>query len=412
MKSRALRFILILSLLCIETGCGYLYRKIGGDFVGEPEEMEAALTPLAKSLIDKAFAGLDPNRLVDVHLHLIGNGKTGSGVEVNPTWMSLWHPLRRARTYVYMSASGVSDPEQADRLYVERLVRLTNAFPAGTRFFLYAMDRHYLPNGEIDPVATTYYVPNDYLWTVYQRHPKLFVPVPSIHPYRKDALEELERWAGRGCRFLKWLPNSHGMDPLDPKLIPFYKRMKELRVTLLTHTGDEQAIDADNHQHLGNPLRLRLPLEHGVKVVALHCATHGEHKDLDDPEAPGLPSFELLLRIMDNPKYKGLLFGGLAATTFYHHVGDPLDAMLARDDLHERFINGSDYPVPGVNVVTQPSGLADLGYISEEEADALNEIYGYNPLLFDFVVKRTVRHPKTGQRFRDEAFLLPESMEP
>ena len=38
------------------------------------------------------------------------------------------------------------------------------------------------------------------------------------------------------------------------------------------------------------------------------------------------------------------------------------------------------------------------GFITSEERSALNEIYDFNPLLFDFVLKRTMRHPETKQK--------------
>ena len=34
----------------------------------------------------------------------------------------------------------------------------------------------------------------------------------------------------------------------------------------------------------------------------------------------------------------------------------------------------------------------------------LHEIYDYNPLLFDFVLKRPLRAPQTGERFAAEVF--------
>ena len=44
------------------------------------------------------------------------------------------------------------------------------------------------------------------------------------------------------------------------------------------------------------------------------------------------------------------------------------------------------------------------GLITKEERGHLNEIYDYNPLLFDYVVKRTIRHPNTGERLSATIF--------
>ena len=50
--------------------------------------------------------------------------------------------------------------------------------------------------------------------------------------------------------------------------------------------------------------------------------------------------------------------------------------------------------------------------IGAEERELLNEIYDYNPLLFDFVVKRTIRHPESGERFPPNVFMIRPGLEP
>ena len=82
-----------------------------------------------------------------------------------------------------------------------------------------------------------------------------------------------------------------------------------------------------------------------------------------------------------------------------------------RTDLHPRLLNGSDYPLPAINVIIRTGELLELGYITEEERGYLNEIYDFNPLLFDFVVKRTVRGPN-GERFAPEVFYAREFTAP
>ena len=82
----------------------------------------------------------------------------------------------------------------------------------------------------------------------------------------------------------------------------------------------------------------------------------------------------------------------------------PLLTLLKRTDLHPRLVNGSDYPLPAINTVCRTRDLVELGLITENERESLNEIYEYNPLLFDLAVKRTVRHPVTGDRFPPSVF--------
>src|SRR5262249_55978985 len=155
----------------------------------------------------EAFRDLDGLELADFHVHLAGLGRGGSGIEVNPASLSVWHPLQRARTAVYMSASGVRNNETTDEDYVRRLVDLARGFPKPIKCFIFALDRCYRFDGSPDPERTSLYVPNKYVFRIAAEHPDLFVPVMSVNPYRTDAIDEIEKWAKRGCRHLKWLPN-------------------------------------------------------------------------------------------------------------------------------------------------------------------------------------------------------------
>jgi hypothetical protein len=67
--------------------------------------------------------------------------------------------------------------------------------------------------------------------------------------------------------------------------------------------------------------------------------------------------------------------------------------MLARRDLHHRLVNGSDYPLPAVNVVIQLDPLVANGLRSADRKAPLQEIYAVDPLLFDSVLKRSITAP-------------------
>jgi len=64
----------------------------------------------------------------------------------------------------------------------------------------------------------------------------------------------------------------HGIDPSDERCDNFYQKMKELDLILLSHGGEEKAVETEEDQRLGNPLLLRRALDHGVKVIVAHCA--------------------------------------------------------------------------------------------------------------------------------------------
>jgi len=167
--------------------------------------------------------------------------------------------------------------------------------------------------------------------------------------------------------------------------------------------GEEQAVHAREDQKLGNPLRFRRPLDLGVRVVMAHAASLGSDEDLDHG-GELRPSFELFLRLMDEPRYEGRLYGEISALTQVNRLPEPLLVLLERSDLHHRLINGSDYPLPAINAVVWTSALVGYGLLTSEERLGLNEIYGHNPLLFDYVTKRTLRHPQSGARFPADVF--------
>jgi predicted TIM-barrel fold metal-dependent hydrolase len=257
-------------------------------------------------------------------------------------------------------------------------------------------------------------VPDAYAIGVAARDPQLAAAC-SIHPYRPDALAALEACAARRVRIVKWLPNAMGIDPEEPRTRPFYERMRALDMVLLSHAGKEAAVEAAGRQHLGNPLRLRAPLAAGVRVIAAHFAGLGEDEDLEDPARRREPSWRLLMRMMDEPRWQGLLFADISAATQANRVPEPLATLLRRQDLHGRLVNGSDYPLPAVNVVIRTSSLVATGFITPAERAALNEIYEYNPLVFDYVLKRTlktrdaqgVEHRFSPSIFQEHPSLLP-----
>jgi predicted TIM-barrel fold metal-dependent hydrolase len=393
---------LILSIALVSmmlNSCGFIYDKFGGDFDGEPQELKAKLTPKAKELIEAAFEGIDPDKLLDFHTHIVGLGANGNGTYVNPEMMSWLHPYQHLQFLIYISASGIKNLENADSEYVSRLANLIDNIPNHGRHMILAFDKFYDTDGKEDMEQTHFHVSNNYVFQVAKERPDIFIPMISVHPYQKGALEILEKWHKQGARFVKWLPNSMGIDPADKRNDPFYKKMRDLGMVLLTHTGDEGAV-GEKYPEYGNPKRFERALNMGLKVIMVHCASLGSYIDpVSGEEEAG---FEIFLKMMG--KYEGLLFGEISTLTQSNRYmeNDALKTILSRKDLHHRLVNGSDYPLPGINFLYRTKGLAD------EEKEALNLIYSYNPLLFDFVLKRTLRHPDNpSQKLPASVFMSP-----
>ncbi len=384
----ALRMLLAVVAL-LAGGCASLIDAIGGAASRDPERMLSGMSAAAREVLLRAYADVDSAKLLDYHVHLFGTGAEQSGAYVNARMRSWRHPLARARFLVYRSAARVTDESQAEPQAFLRLLALARGHRG--KFVLLAFDQYHGDDGGANRELSEFHVPDDYAFGLAARHPELFVAACSVHPYRPDALAQLERCAARGVRIVKWLPNAMGIDPADARCRPFYARMRALDMVLLSHAGGEAAIDAEAGQHLGNPLRLVAALSAGVKVIASHFAGYGDDDDLEHPGAPRQPAWRLLLRMMDDPRWDGLLFADISATTQANRTPQPLATLLRRGDLHHHLVNGSDYPLPAVNILIRTSQLEAFGLIRPHERAALNEIYDFNPIVFDFVLKRTLR---------------------
>ena len=129
----------------------------------------------------------------------------------------------------------------------------------------------------------------------------------------------------------------------------------------------------------------------------------GEHADIDKSiEGPAVHAFGLFARLMGEAKYEGQLFGEISSVTQANRTGPLLEILLKRSEWHHRLINGSDYPLPGVVPLYSPRRFVEQGYLNENEAKVLSDIRRYNPLLFDFVLKRSL--VKNGRRFAPAVF--------
>jgi mannonate dehydratase len=230
--------------------------------------------------------------------------------------------------------------------------------------------------------------------------------VASIHPYDPSAQDRLDAAVARGARAIKWLPTAQNIDPASPRCDRFYAKLVALKLPLITHAGDEQAVVGFG-EHLGNPLRLRRPLEAGVRVVVAHCASLGHGAELEGgakkgEQGGGPPqNFDLFIRMMDEPQYRGTLFGDISAVVQANRI-DVIPTLLSRRDLQPRLLNGSDYPLPGVVPLIDLRKLVTRGLLGADMVEPLLQLRHHNVLMFDFVLKRNLA--LNGQRFANEVF--------
>lgn len=404
--SRNHPFAILLVVSGLWSGC----HVVGGAFDYEPKDLQRNMSADARALMERAFKGIGASTRRDYHTHILGMNTELNGTFVNEGQQSPWSGLiHYVQFEAYKSSAAISDVEQADAQFLARLKDLIQHMPHHGKFGIMAFDYFHNEQGQPDPLLTTFHVPNDYVMKIAQENPDFFFPIVSIHPYRKDATTVLQQYADQGVRFVKWLPNAMGIHPasdtMKDKLEAYYEMMHKHDMVLISHTGDEKATEAEEFQNLGNPLFLRKALDMGVKVIMAHVASLGECKEEDVDICPlGTPYIDVAIQMLEEPQYQKLLFADISALT-QDNRKDNLNKVLANTAIHSQLINGSDYPLPAVNIVIQTRTLESSGYITSQERTALNEIYDYNPLLFDFVLKRTLRHTETGMKFPDSVFV-------
>jgi uncharacterized protein len=345
----------------------------------------------AHPLVREAWAGLDPSQVWDCHVHLFAAGTDGGIHDGRGTL--LW-PLLAAQQVFFRNAACAGPETGAEAFpgaYLARLDALLAAMPPGFKVLLLALDARHDESGRPRPEESHIWIANDYCARVAAARPDRAQWAASVHPYRADAVEELARVRSLGALALKWIPAAQGIDPGAARCDRFYEALARSGLPLISHAGAERATPGDDE--LGNPLRLRRALDHGVRVVVAHCASMGEGRDLDrGPAGPRVDDFALFERLMDEPRYQGRLFGDLSALPQSARAGAPLRRILERGadggDWSARLLSGSDYPLPAIMPLYSPRGLAAAGLLDAAAVVPLSAIRRHNPLLFDFVIKR------------------------
>ncbi|CDI01461.1 Amidohydrolase 2 [Candidatus Competibacter denitrificans Run_A_D11] len=355
-----------------------------------PCRVAIPVTFLSSRWVRQAWDGVDPKQVWDSHVHLAGLGDGDSRIEIGPQLSSLWHPLHYAQRLFYLNAGCAHRASgQVDATYAARLLNLCVAMPVGFKVLLFAFERFHDETGQPDSAQTAFYIPNEWAARLAAEFPAHFEWAASIHPYRADAVDALQTALAQNACAIKWLPAAMGMDPAAKRCDGFYRALAATGTPLIIHCGEEKAVRDCGTDHLGNPLRLRRALDAGVRVIVAHCASLGQDIDLDQGErGPRRASFDLFLRLFEESRATDLLYGDISAITQCNRKLTVIRTLLERNDLHDRLLHGSDYPLPGIVPLTWPAALARNGLLPTDAVPDLCALREHNPLLFDFTLKR------------------------
>ena len=282
--------------------------------------------------------------IVDCHVH-ISAFTPGHGSMSQRVLRSL--PFRFIR-----SRLGMRGEDDATELAIEKKLAETLAeTTAIDAAVILAFDAVYDSDGRLDERNTHLHVTNDYAIEVCRRHPKMLFGA-SVHPYRKDAVAEIERCVAAGAVLLKWLPIVQNFDPSDDRCIPVYEALAHHGLPLLSHTGGEKSLPNLN-VNVMDPALLLPALRRGVTVVAAHCGTRSNRRETDF-----VPTFMRMAREHER-------FYGDTAALCLPSRSYAFSKLLADPAVREKLVHGSDWPIPSLPPVMKLGVMTSLGLMKD-----------------------------------------------
>jgi predicted TIM-barrel fold metal-dependent hydrolase len=264
---------------------------------------------------------------IDCHVHIVGNGSSGTGCWIRSP-AHQW-PLQALMVrHIGLPVSALKG--DLDRLYVDKLLEWVRTSSLD-KIIILAQEKVYADNGDLMEKFGTAYVPNEYVLKLARENPE-FLPAVSIHPARRDAMEELERCIAGGAVMMKCLPNCQNIDCMNPKFRPFWERMAQAGLPLLAHTGGEHTLQIVRPEY-ADPRTLKLPLDCGVTVIAAHSASKS---GVSDPEY-----FHHFAKMcVDHPNFYG------DNSAFNIPIRSRVVPKSVVPPVRDKMLHGSDYPVP------------------------------------------------------------------
>lgn len=378
----------------------------------------STLSIQAQQIIYDSLHGFD--RIYDIHLHNLGYDE---GNYLNPKIAA--QGIASFTSYCTFSmlryACGMTSPIGSTQEARKRIHLYAQHFPKLCGIVL-PIHKAILPDGITDWNNTGSHLKNRAALKTaltFNHVGSELLSAISVHPFDPQWKEKLMKAREKGICLVKWMP-PQSIPPDSDRLDAYYLALKELGMTLIAHAGPEHAIPTteDNIQWVdyGNPLRFRKPLQLGVNVILAHCGHKDEIPDLDHPERPLVPGYQLFIRLCREAHQKNLsgewsgkLYGDLAAVTTHYGPDFIKELLLCANEEGVRLIYGSDYPY--TNLIKPRNDAYNIcsayGLFPVDKVAAMQEIRAWNPLLANMIFTRNLEWD-TGNgeklRFPDETF--------
>lgn len=231
---------------------------------------------------------------IDIHCHVMGNGTNIDDVNNDVYLYAEDNQLLFTRLLanlieedlIRMEGDLNKDGMISTFEYFEILYRMLKESQEIDGVVLLALDAVYAPRtGELDKRRTDLWVSNRFLSRkvdeLNQRlktdglTEKRFYFGASVSPNRNDWESELDYVINETQAVLmKWIPSTQHIMVKSEAHTAFYETLAKNHLPLLCHVGPEYSFpEGIRNMALDNFTHLETPLEHGVTVIAAHCAS-------------------------------------------------------------------------------------------------------------------------------------------
>lgn len=299
---------------------------------------------------------------IDLHFHVVGRGKDINQVdenvffypEDNNTFLTrmLYRLVEKylAKAGADLDKSGTIDTNEYFNLIYESLC--TSKEIDGV--VLLALDALYAPEScQLDGKKTDLWVSNRFLAKKVnelngrltkendaQKRKKRFYWGGSVSPNRKDWREEMEFVVNDpNAVLMKLIPSVQHVNLRDARHRAYYESLAGNKIPLLCHVGPEYSFPEGIRERERDDFRfLDKPLEHGVTVIAAHCATPVFPIDKNETK-----EFGAFMKSA-NSGGKIQLWGDTSAFSLMTRI--PILEEILGTFPAEWLVHGSDFPIP------------------------------------------------------------------
>jgi predicted TIM-barrel fold metal-dependent hydrolase len=336
---------------------------------------------------------------IDMHFHVVGRGQDINQVDDNVFFYPEDNNTLLTRVLYrlvekYLGEAG-ADFDHSGTVdtneYLSLIYKHLSTSKEIDGVVLLGLDALYDPeSGKLDKRRTDLWVSNRFLAKKVKelndrlmreddpkKREKKFYWGASVSPNRKDWEEEMEFVLNDPYAVLiKLIPSVQHLNLRDPKHKDYYESLARNKMPLLCHVGPEYSFPEGIREKERDNFRfLDKPLEHGVTVIAAHCATPVFPIDKNETA-----EFGAFIRSA-NSGGTIQLWGDTSAFSLLTRI--PILEEIIETFPPEWLVHGSDFPIPIEGWVHLPGLTHDVTW--EEYQQIKNT---ENLLDKDVVIKR------------------------